>query len=225
MKIILLDTEGKDSFAKDAHHDAKIHSLVCILSSIFIMNSKHMLDSRTLNDLTAVSHISKKMGGKFKTISPKLLWLLRDFQLELVNEKGRTITENQYLEDFLNEEVKSNEGLNKVKKEIAYFFSDRELVTLSHPGSVENLGESKFEDLNENFREGFYLLTDKIGKSLKAKQWNSKNINCKMLAHLINECVPYINGGNILKIESVWETIIKKEDQSSWKIIMDMSKK
>jgi len=42
--LFLLDSEGKDSLVRDKKHDAKIMSIISILSSTLIMNVKGVMD-------------------------------------------------------------------------------------------------------------------------------------------------------------------------------------
>lgn len=48
MHIILLDTEGSGSTEKDKNHDAKIFSLIVLLSSTFIYNSMQTIDEKAI---------------------------------------------------------------------------------------------------------------------------------------------------------------------------------
>ena len=71
-------------------------------------------------------------------MTPKFLWLLRDFALEL-KENGRDITENEYLENRLSNFSKStNERNNKVREALLKYFPQRELLTMVRPVEEEN---------------------------------------------------------------------------------------
>lgn len=76
-------------------------------------------------------------------MTPKFLWLLRDFALEL-KEDGRDITENEYLENRLSNFSKSithisiislgnNERNKKVREALLKYFNQRELLTMVRP--------------------------------------------------------------------------------------------
>ena len=55
-------------------------------------------------------------------MTPKFLWLLRDFALEL-KENGRNITENEYLESRLSNFSKStNERNRRVREALLKYF-------------------------------------------------------------------------------------------------------
>jgi hypothetical protein len=72
-------------------------------------------------------------------MTPKFLWLLRDFALEL-KENGRDITENEYLENRLSHFARSNNQRNrKVREALLKYFPQRELLTLIRPVEDEEL--------------------------------------------------------------------------------------
>ena len=72
-------------------------------------------------------------------MTPKFLWLLRDFALEL-KENGREITENEYLENRLSNFSRSNNQRNrKVRDALLKYFPQRELITLIRPVEEEEL--------------------------------------------------------------------------------------
>jgi len=70
---------------------------------------------------------------------PKFMWLLRDFTLELRDNKGKQISPSQYLEDCLSSDPSSLTGKSyqseakKIKNEIVKIFKDRECFTLVRP--------------------------------------------------------------------------------------------
>lgn len=72
-------------------------------------------------------------------MTPKFLWLIRDFALEL-KENGRDITENEYLENRLSNFSKStNEKNRKVREALLKYFQQRELLTMVRPVDDESL--------------------------------------------------------------------------------------
>ena len=99
-------------------------------------------------------------------MTPKFLWLLRDFALEL-KENGRAITENEYLESRLSNFSKStNERNRKVREALLKYFQQRELLTMVRPvedeymlGKMDKLG---WDEFREEFRIKASILKHKI---------------------------------------------------------------
>lgn len=126
MHVLLLDTEGSGSLQKNQTHDAKIFALVVLLSSLFIFNSMQRIDENSIQSLSLAAELSNfikiKSGEELGLMTPKFLWLLRDFALEL-KENGREITENEYLENRLSNFARSNNQRNrKVRDALLKYF-------------------------------------------------------------------------------------------------------
>ena len=133
--LLLLDTEGLDDPEKaDADHDVSIFSLALLLSSIFVYNSKGVIDNKALEELHLVSelteHIRIKSGSKekeeqkkkeeeeeeeeegkeFHGFFPHFIWAVRDFFLKCEVD-GEEVTPTEYMEWHLKaKKGKNNEG-------------------------------------------------------------------------------------------------------------------
>lgn len=99
-------------------------------------------------------------------MTPKFLWLLRDFALEL-KENGREITENEYLENRLSNFARSNNQRNrKVRDALLKYFTQRELITLIRPVEEEELlvklDKMPFDQLRTEFRRKSHILHNKV---------------------------------------------------------------
>lgn len=69
-----------------------------------------MIDETAINQLGLVCHLCKNIAMRadgesneyeLSQISPKLLWILRDFMLELRDVRGKVTDSHQYLESAL----------------------------------------------------------------------------------------------------------------------------
>lgn len=114
--MFLLDSEGKDSLVRDRKHDAKLMSIINVLSSVFVVNVKGIMDLEEFYILDTIAYFSMKLFKPtnddeldhekedesvqkidYKTmLTPNLVILMRDFDLLLEDsETGQPITENQ----------------------------------------------------------------------------------------------------------------------------------
>lgn len=143
MHIILMDTEGSGSTQKNQNHDSKIFALVVLISSFFIFNSWQTIDENSISCLSLAAELSNFIkfrsqasnsnDAQIQSMTPKFLWLLRDFALEL-KENGRDITENEYLESRLSNFSRStNERNKRVREALVKYFQQRELLTMVRP--------------------------------------------------------------------------------------------
>jgi len=217
MHVVLLDTEGSGSIDKNSTHDGKVFALVVLISSFFIYNSFGAIDENAINNLSLAAKLSTNIAvraGKgvsedeiISNFTPKFLWLLRDFVLEM-KEDGHKITENEYLESKIN-------NYTEVKTALVKFFKMRELMTMVRPSNDEyqlaNLNKVEFEDLRPKFKKKAEALRHKVFEECPLKQMNNKRISGKVLSKLLEMYVEAINDGAIPNITSAWETVVDQE--------------
>ena len=67
--------------------------------------------------------------------SPQLLWILRDFSLQLVSDEGESLTPSQYLDKSL--ELTKEESRNKIRRLLLSTFPDRDCIPLVRPITSE----------------------------------------------------------------------------------------
>lgn len=119
-RLVLLDTEGLASMEQDEAYDAQVFALGLLLSSHFVLNSMGVLDEAAIDRLYLISELSKHVcvradagaalggGGEeehagadaeadLAQFFPPLLWVLRDFVVELVSE-GKKLSSAEYME-------------------------------------------------------------------------------------------------------------------------------
>ena len=83
------------------------------MSNFFIFNSVGVIDENAINELSLTTQLSKNISVStdenseqaLSYYTPKFLWILRDFTLELLDSKGKPITSSQYLENALTDQV------------------------------------------------------------------------------------------------------------------------
>lgn len=66
----------------------KIFSLAVLLSTNFIYNSVGSIDETALQTLSLALHLVGTLDRDSLSNRPSLLWVVRDFSLQLINERG-----------------------------------------------------------------------------------------------------------------------------------------
>jgi len=108
--------------------------LAILLSTCFVYNSVGSIDENAIQSLNMVlnltDHISKVSRGDStsQTEMPNFVWVVRDFSLQLIDDKGNNITAKEYLENALAQQKgtsKETEEKNKIRKFIAESFGTR----------------------------------------------------------------------------------------------------
>eukprot|EP00438_Fugacium_kawagutii_P018666 Skav210097 [mRNA] locus=scaffold1510:421897:425629:- [translate_table: standard] len=81
---------------------------------------------------------------------PALLWVLRDFLLDLRDAAGNTMDADEYLEQALHA---ATAGCSEVRQSILRFFNHRSCTTLVQPlEEAQSLAEVPYRSLRSEFR-------------------------------------------------------------------------
>ena len=213
---LVIDTEGFGAFDEDVNHDYKIFLLAILLSSTFIYNSVGTIDENALNSLSFVLNLSKKMAGN-EIVFPELVWILRDFSLQLQNEYGQQISSNDYLELVLNsssdtQNKTSDEAKNKIRSTIKSFFQKRRCFTLIRPTIDEyKIQELKDEDLRPDFMEQIINLKNSVLGNVKPKKFSNNDLEGQALINMIEGFVQQINQGAVPQVKDLFTNICISE--------------
>jgi len=223
---ILIDTEGLGSTQRTASCDMQIFSLCILLSSYFIYNSMGAIDEQAVDDLHLVLHLAKhihvksKKGAESEKLSelsnyfPGFLWVLRDFHLRLVDDKGGTITEKDYLENALRP-LSGQDDKNKLRDVIKDLFRDRDCVTVVRPVAEEsdlrNIQRLPYESLRPQFRTQVEAFVKKVYTSLKPKKIDGAALSGSMFVSLCSEYCKAINNSVVPTIQSAWTSVISHQ--------------
>jgi hypothetical protein len=134
--VYFMDSEGLGGVDKTQNHDIQIFTLALLLSSFFIFNSYGVIDENSLNSLSLVTSLAAKiqeMEDEEDAVHlinhfPSLMWVLRDFLLELKDDEGNDISPEQYLEYVLEENYSDHpnaEEHNAIRATLKRFFPER----------------------------------------------------------------------------------------------------
>jgi len=144
--------------------------------------------------------------------------LLKDFTLELIDEEGRKITANDYLEDSLNpSKVVEREGTSaiRIREAIVKLFRQRECMVFVRPveseSQLQNLNSLKLKNMRPEFVTQFKALKQKLFTECSLKIVRNKPVNGRMLATLLDQYIKAINKGAIPNISTAWENVVDNE--------------
>jgi len=224
---ILIDTEGLGSTQRTASCDMQIFSLCILLSSYFVYNSMGAIDEQAIDDLHLVLHLAKHIHVKAKkgdsaeekaselsSYFPSFLWVLRDFHLQLRDEKGSAINEKQYLENSLRP-TPGQEDKNKLRDVVKDLFRERDCVTIVRPVAEEsdlrNIQRLPYESLRPQFRTQVEAFVKKVYTQLKPKRVGGAELTGAMFANLASEYCKAINNSVVPTIQSAWTSVVQHQ--------------
>ncbi|KAL4426476.1 hypothetical protein ABPG74_004482 [Tetrahymena malaccensis] len=232
-QIFFIDTEGNKSVEGNKKHDAKIFSLALLISSLFVYNSVGAIDDKSIQELQLTTQISRNIqvtnnvSQNDKLISqytPKFIWLLRDFVLEVVDSNGQQISPNQYLHNCLTDQTsiqKQSPISKRVREALLQFFRQRECFTMVRPATSEedlkNLDGLPLERLRPQFQRELNALRTKIFQMADPKMMEGNILKPAIFVELIKKYVDQINEKDgVPDIKSAWDNILEGEAQVSY---------
>jgi len=206
--FVVLDTEGTASMEAKAEQDARLIGIALSLASVFIFNSTGALDETSLSDLATLTAVAQGISdGTDVWQPPELIWVLRDFALQLEGDAGQEITPGEYLERALSEEVYGKGG---VRATLKHFFKKRTLFPMVRPCTEEsqlqklnNLATSAFRPEFQKQLEGFRDLVK--AAAVRPKELGGIALNGPALAKLALAAVASINEGKAPSIQTTFD--------------------
>ena len=219
---LILDAEGLNSTERTVQTDTKLFSLSLLLASMFIYNCRGHISENALEDLSSVSnltqfiHIKKtenEKGLEFNKYFPSLIWILRDFSLDLQKKLPR-----DYLEENLKSQIGISEDIlkkNEIRKTISSFFTDRDCFTLVRPindeAKIAHIEDLNYTDLRPDFTKGMDTLISKIFNKLKGKIINGTPVTGNIYLSLAIDYVASMNDNDTPTILPTLERVLMAE--------------
>lgn len=218
--LIFMDCEGFGSTESDKTRDAKLMSLCMLLSSVFLLNTKGVLNEGLLNALSLVCHLAEHMEENGQEASkPALLWLLRDFVLQLEDDSGRPLSPDEYLERQLRQrplagaDAERSRAAVEVREHLLRFFPQRHCATLVQPIIEESqllrLAEVPYAELRGEFRAQFEAMQVQLLSMarMRPKTVGGQTLGGAALAALLRKLVEGLNSNQALNVRSAWDMV------------------
>ena len=230
--VLIIDTEGIGATDEDNNHDNKIMTLAILLSSYFLYNSLGTIDENSIQNLSFIVNITKKIQEKNKEKNdldfvknlPSFMWVIRDFILQLKNRDGYPITSKDYLEKSLEFQSGNSEFIknkNEIRKMVKEFFPRRDCVTLVRPlteeGHLQNLETMDDSKLRREFIDQINYLRKTVLNSITPKVINGKELNGEMLLNVMKCYVDMINKGAVPVIQTAWTFMLQTQLETAKK--------
>ena len=214
--LLFLDCEGFGSTESDKTRDAKLMSLCMQLSSVFLLNTKGVLSESLFGALSLVCNMAEHFEEQ-ETSKPALLWVLRDFLLELMDD-GKRLTPDEYLESTLHKkppdgvDPKRSEAAREVRENLLRFFPHRQCATLCQPAideqQLRELPEVPFEKLRKEFRNAFQELQTRLFRLTDSpKTIGGQPICVSQWTEMLRKLVCCLNEGQAMRVDDSWAQV------------------
>lgn len=226
--LLIIDSEGCKSVEKGANYDAKIFALLILISSIFVFNSRGVIDEQSISQLTLATYLSEVISFSMNTeesdptqaseFAPKFVWVLRDFHLSLTDQEQNAITSDEYMEGVLSMKKfygrKAEQNL-KTREKFLTIFTNRSCFTLPRPADnendLENLENIEIGQLKGKFVKAFNKLEKALINKCPLKKFKNTEVTGFQLVVLVEEIVKSINLGVVPNFHTAWEEVVRKQ--------------
>eukprot|EP00439_Symbiodinium_sp_Y106_P073502 s377_g13.t2 len=208
--MAFLDCEG---FGNDSDRDAQMMSLCALLSSVLVLNTKGTLHDSVFSSLALICRFAEHMEERGQEVSrPALLWVLRDFALELRDAAGHTMSSDEYLEQALHAADARGAG-KEVRQNLLQFFNHRSCTTLVQPAGAENdpqkLQDIPYPSLCSEFRVGVEAMLAQLVAICHShpKMVGGQSLGCASFAALLKHLVEAMNESKQLSVKGAWDAV------------------
>jgi len=218
--LAFIDCEGFGSTTSDKTRDAQLMTLCALLSSALVLNTKGALNEGVFNALSLTCKFAEHIEERGNEASrPALLWVLRDFMLELRDKSGNATTPDEYLEQALHaaplvgHDQDRGQAAREVRQNLLQFFSHRSCVTLVQPAieekQLQRLETMSYSSLRGEFRAGVEALRTQLIATCRAnpKTIGGQPLGCFALASLLRQFADALNNQKVLSVKGAWETV------------------
>jgi len=218
--LAFIDCEGFGSTESDRSRDAQLMTLCALLSSVLVLNTKGALNEGLFNALALTCKFAEHIEERGREASrPALLWVLRDFALELRDPSGCPITPDEYLENALRAapaaggDAGRSQGARDVRQSLLQFFSQRGCATLVQPAieeaQLQQLEALPYTSLRSEFRAGVEALRAQLVATCNAhpKTVAGQPLSCFAFAGLMSRLVGALNESRALNVKGAWDAV------------------
>ena len=148
--VLLVDTEGLGSTDVSSQHDLFIFALTIMLSNVILYNTVGAIQSDVITKLHVAEQFADHVSRKH-TSSPRptLMWICRDFGLQLLSAHGQPLTSDEYLHEQLIKIPTVHEALKTL-------FRSLQCTVLSKPcvvDALESVVDTAFERSTDLLRQ------------------------------------------------------------------------
>lgn len=206
---------GIDSYDRDENSDARMFAMTCLLSSTIIYNVMTVIDEKAIEALSFTTHLASMLQSEehLSNYLPSLLFVIRDFALELPNADSKL-----YLEKclkLLEGESAETKQKNDVRLAILNYFRSRDCFTLVRPVNDEeqlrSIDQVAYSELRNEFKVQVDALVKEVLSRASPKVIKGSAIQGRHFCELITQYVSAMNSQAIPNITSTWERVIDKE--------------
>lgn len=229
VRVVLLDSEGTECAEAEGQQDNQIFTLIVLMASVLIYNSKGVPKRNDLNQLEFVLKLSRQIQARsgrqsslvknedaFHKTFPHFIWLLRDVMTDIPDD-CKDIKEYFLTRVFKGTEASEKDKTQYIAESILHFFSEFDAFCLPPPAFNKEL----MKDIKRNkdrMNPEFFSEVEEFKRMLHSKIGPKKSCNegeyvtGEGLAVLTKLYVDAINDPkSIPNVQTAWETHVQRK--------------
>ena len=201
---LLIDTEGLGSLEVSREHDASIFALAMLISSGCFFNNLGAITSQAVDDLHLASKLASLLckHAQFNKQLPALVWLMRDFGLELVDGNDLPISADTYFEQCL------DKAPGTKSEDLRALFPSRRCLPLARPALVE-ADLRHMQNLRPEFLQDIGRVHDLL-RQFPPKHLGHQPLSGEQLCSLIQSLCSVLNSEALPDLEDVWNHVARQ---------------
>ena len=216
LSIFFVDCE---SGTGDKHFEQFVWSLAFLIGSVVMMHSVGPLDQNFWLNFEALDALKKKIVFSEDEIenefslshsAPRLIWLMRDYEITLKDTNGRVMTSDNYLDM----ELRDNDGsqtINERKLSLINIFKERLAFAMPTPSENPVGFHQGTENLNEEFLYHLEHLRERIYSKTGPKLFEGVAFDSRMFLNAVNCLIEVFNSGKPLFFNEMVEIVFQEE--------------
>ena len=221
--VILVDTEGLYSVARDKQVDSQILGITLLLSSVFVYNNFNVIDEKHLSEVAAVIELARWV--RQDSAVPYFLWCLRDFALNTSEYRDS----DDYLESVLSMKgVDSGSEKERIRRSFTNFFQERGCMLFVVPvegKKITQLDKMKYQELRPEFRATVEQFKLRVNARTLPKRIGGAILNGEGYLRLIDEVLSSFNSSALPQIKGAVERLIAATRKDAWEVFKPRTEK
>lgn len=218
--VLFLDSEGTEALNREAQFNTNLLTILFLISSTFVYNTKGAIDESALERLTTVVQAARRVMSRNapgdgvdpgSEVMPSFLWVVRDFMLRLVNAEGEGIDADRYLDGALRTSPAMPRDKSMLRRDFVRFFRRRGCRTLAiphhDPHVLRSMGTQSLSDMLPNFQDDVAELRAVLPFAVRPRECCGKVISGSVLLQLMDVFVSALNAGAVPEVKSAWAQV------------------
>jgi hypothetical protein len=180
-----------------------------LVSSGCFFNNLGSITSQAVDDLHLATKVASLLckHAKFSKQLPELVWLMRDFSLDLVDRNGLPISADVYFEQCIDKCATSKAD------EIRALFPLRRCLPLTRP-TVEDTDLREMKNLRAEFIDGIGHIRT-IVRNFSPKLLGDNHLSGDQLCSLTEALCTVLNSKAVPNLDDVWQLVALQSRQSA----------